>query len=594
MNYTAGLIPKSIILVALFPILFSKAFSQGRPPWENPLRIAWSSDGLNFTNDAIFQDSSGVPCALKWKGDTLACVFQWFRQPRNSPTWDRVAVKFSYDAGKTWTTPVPIKIEGLPQNYQRPFDPTLVATNKDSLRIFFSSSNGLPSNGLDSTINTYSALGTDGINYRFEPNPRFDHPTKQVIDPAVAFFKGTWHYAAPAGAPQDGAYHGVSSNGVNFTSKNNYPSDNAHNWTGNFAVENGDELRFYGSGASVWFNTSQDGYTWANYQNTNLKGGDPSIVKLAPNNYMAIYVGQPYNGQADFRCGDTLLDTRDGKRYATVLIGTDCWMKQNLNFGKMVPSQATAALHSDMFNNGIPEKYAMHNDSNNLKIYGGLYEWNELMNYSNASIRGLCPNGWHVSTDGEWKNLIQIAGGTMLSNSGGRGGNKLKTIGTGFGAGAGTNTVGFSAKFSGDRDGFGIFYGLNLRSIFWTSTPANQNQAIHYTLWAENDTIQRLILGSNTGFACRCVKDKLITDTHEDINPTNNVKIYPNPAKNQVVILGEGIESIVIFDIRGQKVVEKQASANPMVVSLEGLSMGVYVVQITHKNGFLTRKLIKE
>lgn len=89
-------------------------------------------------------------------------------------------------------------------------------------------------------------------------------------------------------------------------------------------------------------------------------------------------------------------------------------MKQNLNFGKMVTSHATAALHSDMFNNGVAEKYAMNNDSNNLKTYGGLYEWNELMNYSNASIRGLCPTGWHVSTDGEWKYLIQIAGGVPV------------------------------------------------------------------------------------------------------------------------------------------------------------------------------------
>jgi uncharacterized protein (TIGR02145 family) len=316
---------------------------------------------------------------------------------------------------------------------------------------------------------------------------------------------------------------------------------------------------------------------------------------LANNSYLAIYVGQPYNSQAGFRCGDTLFDSRDGKKYATVVVGTDCWMKQNLNFGKMVTSHATAALHSDMFNNGVAEKYAMNNDSNNLKTYGGLYEWNELMNYSNASIRGLCPTGWHVSTDGEWKYLIQIAGGMMLSNSAGRGGNNLKTVGTGLGAGTGTNTVGFSAKFSGDRDGFGIFYGLNLRSIFWTSTPANQNQAIHYTLWAENDTIQRLILGSNTGFACRCVKDKLITDTQEeDINQPNNFKIYPNPAKEQVAILGEGIESIAIFDMRGQKVVEKYINAAPMMVSLEGLPTGVYIIQIAHKNGFATRKLLKE
>ena len=109
-------------------------------PWERPLMQAWSADGVTFSAPSIFQDSSGVPSVIRWKPDTLICAFQWFRQPMGSPSWDRVAVKFSYDDGQSWTTPEPILVNSLPLGYQRPFDPTLVKLGGDSLRIYFSSS----------------------------------------------------------------------------------------------------------------------------------------------------------------------------------------------------------------------------------------------------------------------------------------------------------------------------------------------------------------------------------------------------------------------------------------------------------------------
>jgi hypothetical protein len=272
------------------------AFSQGNPPWERPLKIAWSSDGSTFNTTSIFQDSSGVPSAVRWKGDTLACVFQWFRQPVNSATWDKVAIKFSYDAGRSWTHPTPIKINGFPAAYQRPFDPTLAVINKDSLRIYFSSSNGLPMGGLDNSVNTYSAISSNGLTYTFEPNARFDDAGKAVIDPAIIYFGGVWHYTAPAGAPQEGAFHGSGKDGLNFTVHPKYISDNTHNWTGNFMVNSATELRFYGSGPQIWYNSSVDGFAWQGYINTNIKGGgDPSVVKLSNQNYLIIYVGEPYN-----------------------------------------------------------------------------------------------------------------------------------------------------------------------------------------------------------------------------------------------------------------------------------------------------------
>jgi hypothetical protein len=279
------------ILALLFIIFSSPLFAQ-IGPWDNPLVIARSNDGITFNNLTIFQDSSGVPSAIRWKGDTLICAFQWFRLPNPSPSWDRVAVKYSYDNGLTWTEPTPIVINGIPAQYQRAFDPTLVKLrNSDSIRVYFSSSATPPSGGLDSTVNTYSAVSADGINYTFENNPRVDVLNNRVIDPAVIFFNNSWHYQSPIGAPQDGAYHYISNDGLNFSAVPNVPSDNQHNWTGNFVVDDSTELRFYGSGASIWYNSSPNGGVWNGYVNTNVQGGDPTVVKLADNDYLMIFVG---------------------------------------------------------------------------------------------------------------------------------------------------------------------------------------------------------------------------------------------------------------------------------------------------------------
>lgn len=286
---------KFILLLSLLPSLtISNLFSQGFP-WERPLKIAWSNDGITFLPPTVFQDSAGVPSVIRWKGDTLISAFQWFRVPVGSFTWDKVAVKFSYDNGITWNEPVPIIVNGLPGNYQRPFDPTLVRLNNDSIRIYFSSSDGMPNGGLDSTVNTYSAKSADGINYIFEPNARVDELSNRVIDPAVIFFNNGYHYLSPIGSPQQGAYHYVSPNGINFMKVPDIPSNNTHNWTGNYMLNDTNEMRFYGAGANgIWFNSTANGGVWNGYVNTNLIGGDPSAIKITPNDYLIIFVGAPY------------------------------------------------------------------------------------------------------------------------------------------------------------------------------------------------------------------------------------------------------------------------------------------------------------
>lgn len=275
--------------------LFTQVALTAQPtgPWNSPLMITTSPDGQQFELPVIFQDSAGVPSLVRWKGDTLVAAFQWFREPKPSPTWDRVAVKFSSDNGQSWTAPTPILIPDLPAGYQRPFDPTLVVMEDQTIRMYFSSS-ATPPMGLDESVNTYSAISTDGIHYTFEPGIRVDHPTKPVIDPAVVRFQDLWHYTAPAGAPQDGARHYTSPDGLTFSEHPGLPSDNSHNWTGNLMLESSDQVRFYGAGGGgIWFSESGDAFNWGPYHMTNIQGGDPTVLKRGESDYLMIYVGPP-------------------------------------------------------------------------------------------------------------------------------------------------------------------------------------------------------------------------------------------------------------------------------------------------------------
>ena len=82
-------------------------------------------------------------------------------------------------------------------------------------------------------------------------------------------------------------------------------------------------------------------------------------------------------------------------------------MKQNLNIGTRIDGS------QDQTNNLVIEKYCYNNDEANCNVYGGLYQWNELMNYAPSSdanpssCPGICPTGWHFPSDAEWCMVTQ-------------------------------------------------------------------------------------------------------------------------------------------------------------------------------------------
>ena len=73
----------------------------------------------------------------------------------------------------------------------------------------------------------------------------------------------------------------------------------------------------------------------------------------------------------DFDCGTATVQDDDGNTYNTVLVGTQCWMKENLNIGNKIDGA------NQQTDNGLIEKYCYNDDDANCTTYGGLYQWNE-------------------------------------------------------------------------------------------------------------------------------------------------------------------------------------------------------------------------
>ncbi len=198
-----------------------------------------------------------------------------------------------------------------------------------------------------------------------------------------------------------------------------------------------------------------------------------------------------------FSCGDTLQDARDNQRYPTILIGSQCWLAANLNFGTFLTSSQMQR------NNFIGEKFCYNNSIPNCTAYGGLYQWDELMDYEETpALQGLCPPGWHIPTEAEWATLFS----QYITN--GFAGSALKYNGY----------SGFNALMTGIRFHNNVWKfpasDPTLRSIlYWSSTAWGVNKA-----WAHgiNEVAVDVeytpsvsfypALRSN-GFAVRCLKD---------------------------------------------------------------------------------------
>ena len=213
-----------------------------------------------------------------------------------------------------------------------------------------------------------------------------------------------------------------------------------------------------------------------------------------------------------FQCGDTLIDGRDGQHYATIQIGDQCWMAQNLNIGTKINSSRL------QINNNVIEKYCYNDDVSNCSTYGGLYQFLEAVQYSTLSNNSICPTGWHLPSDYEWKILETQLGmsPTDAWNTGWRGtdegskiaGNEALWQDGALDQNPNFGVTGFNALPSGYFDPGISYNGINSNTIFWTTTQLSSSYFIYVRALNSNQSkIKRSYVYYYSALSIRCIKD---------------------------------------------------------------------------------------
>lgn len=205
--------------------------------------------------------------------------------------------------------------------------------------------------------------------------------------------------------------------------------------------------------------------------------------------------------------------TYEGQVYNTIQIFSQCWLKENLNVGTMIPGT------QDMSNNSVIEKYCYNNEVDSCTKYGGLYQWDEMMQYnSQQGVQGICPSGWHLPMDEEWKVLEGAVDSQYgigdpewdieFDNRGFDAGTNLKSISGWYYEGNGTDLFGFSGLPGGYRYIGGSFVDVGYLGPWWTSTENFYDFAWDRGLDCFDPGVYRgYDYDEDYGFSVRCLRD---------------------------------------------------------------------------------------
>jgi uncharacterized protein (TIGR02145 family) len=210
---------------------------------------------------------------------------------------------------------------------------------------------------------------------------------------------------------------------------------------------------------------------------------------------------------------ETITDV-DGNIYNIITIGSQVWMAENLKTTKYIDgTEIPNVTNSNSWGGLSTGGYSNYNnDISNVEAYGRLYNW-----YAVNDSRKICPTGWHVSSDNEWKILEMYLGMSQaqadLSNSerGINEGGKLKEAGTLHWLSPNTganNSSGFTALPGMYRNEIGVFATpANGGGFWWTSSMNNSTSSFYHAVQYNVSTVWRFYHPLTSGFSVRCIKD---------------------------------------------------------------------------------------
>lgn len=229
------------------------------------------------------------------------------------------------------------------------------------------------------------------------------------------------------------------------------------------------------------------------------------------------------NANENWSAGTDWIDTRDEKQYKTVQIGNQVWMAENLAYLPSVNDIVNGSEDEGSESDPFYYVYDYHGTdvtnakaTSNYQTYGVLYNWTASLNS--------CPDGWHIPSDDEWKELEIYLGMNQdqAESTGLRGtdeGEKLKAISGWEYDGNGTNESGFTALPGGNRLGEHyrdtvyydyMFANSGVLGASWSTTEVigEENRFVWSRhLQFSDDKVIRGHWHKSLAISIRCVKD---------------------------------------------------------------------------------------
>jgi len=204
------------------------------------------------------------------------------------------------------------------------------------------------------------------------------------------------------------------------------------------------------------------------------------------------------------------VEDTDGNCYATIQIGEQLWMTENLKVTHYNNGDEISYPSNEDFGSFDEGQYGVYdNDPSNADIYGNLYNWAVV-----GDDRGVCPEGFHVPSDYEYTILTDYLGGASVA------GGKMKSTGT-IEDGDGlwnywsdeiteeaTNESGFTGLPAGHRGYYSGGYGsMGYYGYFWSSSEGNSYYAWTRELGYGGSNVGRSNYYKHYGFSVRCLGD---------------------------------------------------------------------------------------
>lgn len=243
--------------------------------------------------------------------------------------------------------------------------------------------------------------------------------------------------------------------------------------------------------------------------------------------YATNSVGTAYGNEVNFttlprfNCGVSTVVDIDGNVYNTLLLGTQCWMKENLRTTRypdstLIPYSATSS---------VPGAYWTYGPDTSV-LYGCMYNWYAAMgNPTNEYllpniVQGICPTGWHVPSLSEYNQIESFVGSHsqyICINPGGNIGlAKAVAHTSGWISSSNTCAVGNDPS-TNNATGFGavpagVFHGsthYDYRggAYLWTKDTNYNNEALYFRIYSGSASIDSFHRSKNDALPVRCVLD---------------------------------------------------------------------------------------